>query len=41
MEKFQKLKIDTNLLNNFDLELICPAFDLEYMFEMLIKEFNY
>ena len=41
MEKFQDLKIDARSFNNFYLEFIHLALELEYIFEMFVQEFKY
>lgn len=41
MEKFQDLKMGTNLFNNFYSEFIHLALDIEYMFVMLIQKFKH
>ncbi len=41
MEKFRDLKMGTTLFNDFYSEFIRLASDLEYTFEMLIREFKH
>lgn len=38
---YQGLKIGTILFNNFYLEIICLALNLEYISEILIQKFKY